>query len=365
LSKKEEVKLQLSLHQFPQFWTSEEIEISEEYNNELRKNLSGKLTTKSKIDLDNILYKMVFELMPIVYLEGFSSLCKVVKQKRWPKTPKFIFTCNNFHHDEIFKLWTAQKIQLGSIYVCGQHGNNYGTHRYLKNTTEEITADKFLTWGWIDDSRKHLSAFIFSTLCKKNKINNSKGGLLFIQRNKFNYCEFVYDTTEDYQNYLDEQLKFVSQLNSDIKNMLTIRLHRASNEFLMWHNFSKKININLGFDKIENLIKKNRLIVYSYDSTGLLQALALNIPTIVFWENGLDHLRDNVKPDYQLLVDVGILHFSSTSAAEKVNEIWDNIDAWWWESKLQENRKYFTDRYAKLSKNPIRELRKILLDIIL
>jgi len=46
-------------------------------------------------------------------------------------------------------------------------------------------------------------------------------------------------------------------------------------------------------------------------------------------------------------------------------KFWNNLDAWWWESKLQENRKYFTDRYVKLSKNPIRELKKILLDIIL
>ena len=39
--------------------------------------------------------------------------------------PEFIFTSNNFHTDEIFKLWSAIKVERGTKYYIGQHGNNY------------------------------------------------------------------------------------------------------------------------------------------------------------------------------------------------------------------------------------------------
>ena len=90
----------------------------------------------------------------------------------------------------------------------------------------------------------------------------------------------------------------------------------------------------------------------SYDSTGLLESLSKNIPTLAFWQNGLDHLRDSVKPDYQRLIDVGILHLSSESAAEKVNKIWNNIDEWWMQKKTQDTINFFCNKYAKNSDNP-------------
>jgi hypothetical protein len=49
---------------------------------------------------------------------------------KWPEKPKFIFTSNCFDGDEVFKVWTALKVEQGISYFVGQHGNNFGTHAW-------------------------------------------------------------------------------------------------------------------------------------------------------------------------------------------------------------------------------------------
>ena len=108
------------------------------------------------------------------------------------------------------------------------------------------------------------------------------------------------------------------------------------------------------------MIKQSRLIIHGYDSTGILETLSFNIPSLAFWQNNFEHLRESAKPYYQLLVDSGIVHTSAESLANKVNEVWDNVDAWWCQSNVQDARLKFCERYARTSKNPLGELKIIL-----
>ena len=96
--------------------------------------------------------------------------------------------------------------------------------------------------------------------------------------------------------------------------------------------------------------------MHSYDSTGVLETLSQNIPTLAFWQNNFDHLREDVIPEYQMLVDAGIVHLSVESVADKVNEIWSDVDKWWSERNVQDARKSFCDIYAKNCENPIKTL---------
>jgi putative transferase (TIGR04331 family) len=108
------------------------------------------------------------------------------------------------------------------------------------------------------------------------------------------------------------------------------------------------------------LISQNRLIVHSYDSTGLIETLALNIPTICFWRGGLSHLLPSAKPYYDLLNNAGILYYSPEAAAEFVNFHWEDLSKWWESKKVQDARKIFCDQYARTSEHPAQELKDIL-----
>lgn len=370
LPRKEEIKLQLALGQVPQLWTSPKLILTKKPDRALRHNLSDQIAGGSSGTLFGIMCSLVFELLPVCYLEGFAELSENVQQLPWPKKPKFIFTSNNFDTDEIFKLWTAQKVESGSKYVTGQHGNNYGTHRYMYPSIEEATADKFLTCGWTDGLPQHTPAFILKTAGRKTGAynHNPNGGLLLTELHLGHQIN-TWDSTAEFATYFSDQQTFIDKLQNPIKRHLTLRLHGAYAHFRWgeeerWRYFDTTIKIDTGSSSISKLIAQSRLIIHSYDSTGILETLSQNIPTLAFWQNDFDHLRDSAKPYYQLLVNAGIVHLTAESAAAKVNEVWDDVTSWWMQLSVQEARKQFCDRYARVSQNPVRELKTILLSDI-
>lgn len=363
---KESIKLELALVQCPQMWQTPKLEIVEKPDGFLRANLTKKFVIKSENNLENILRILLFELLPVCYLEGYVNLNKIVCQQPWPKLPKFIFTSNNFDTDEVFKLWTAMKVESGSKYITGQHGNNYGTYRYMWPAIEEMTADKFLTWGWTDELPQHTPAFVFNITGVKAENFNPQGGLLLIEDMYYHRLD-IWDRCAEHRNYFSDQVKFTQKLLYAPLSKLIIRLHSSFKynnpcEKEIWYEVNPDIKIDNGDGSIKDLIAKSRLIIHSYDSTGILETLSLNIPTLAFWQNDLDHLRESAKPYYQILLDAGIVHLSAESVAEKVNAIWDDVDGWWGQSEVQAARRKFCERYARLSQNPVRDLKQLILE---
>lgn len=364
LPKKEEILLQMALGQCPQRWVSPVSGVSQKPNKEIRQNLAKQFARNSDNNILNILIEMVFEVLPTSYLEGFYDLSKLTESLPWPKTPKFIFTSNSFANDEVFKLWTATQVELGIKYYVGQHGNNYGTYRYHSSSIEETTADKFLTWGWTDNLPQHTPAFVLTKPTQMKNLYDPQGSLLLVELH-LEHRFTIWDATFEFSNYFEDQQKFVSKLEHAPKKDLTIRLHSASksfrwNEEARWKAVDSSLKIDTGGSHINELIAESRLVVHSYDSTGLLETLSQNIPSIAFWQNGLDHVSDSAKPYYELLVDVGIVHLSFESAARKVNEIWSDVDGWWKQNKVKSAREKFCGQFACQSETPVRDLKKIL-----
>lgn len=363
LPKKEALKLAITLGQWPQIWSSTKFDSKQNVNIALRKELSKKLVTKEKNSIENIIIAKFFEMLPVCYFEGLSDLNNLVKQQKWPKNPKFIWTCNSFDTDEVFKLWAASKAESGTKYFTGQHGNNYGTYRYMYPSVEEATSDKFITWGWTDGLPQHTPAFIFKTAGIKPGKYNRLGGLLLIEL-CLNHRMTTWDGVSEFIDYFDDQNRFIDQIACSPKQKISIRLHAGYryltwNEEARWHAINPELKIDTGATDIRNLISDSRLIVHSYDSTGILETLSQNIPTLAFWRNDLDHLRESAKPYYQLLVNAGIVHLTPESVANKVNEVWDDVDGWWSQSTVQDARRKFCQLYARTSVNPVRELKNI------
>lgn len=363
---KDQLKLELAFCQHPKLWDSPNIILKEQPDRELRKKLTESFSFKDENILEKILSMMLFELLPVCYLEGFSTLNNITKQLPWPKNPKLIFTSNNFDTDEVFKLWVATKVKSGSKYIIGQHGSNYGTQRYMHPTIEEITADKFLTWGWTDGLPQHTPAFIFKTAGKKQGNYDSNGGLLLIELS-LSHRITTWDCTAEFTTYFEEQKIFVKSISNALRKHLIIRLHASYkysswNEVDRWQNFDNSLQIDDGEIAIKNLIKQSRLVIHSYDSSGFLETLSQNIPTLAFWQNDLEHLRESAKPYYKLLIEVGIIHLTPESIAKHINEKWYDIDEWWLQDYVQAARIQFCERYAKTCKYPIRKLKSLLVD---
>ncbi len=359
----EEAKLQLSLGQCPQLWRSPALK-NFEYLPEKRRKFG--VDAESYSGFERFVRSQLGEMIPTCYLEGYDQLVQQARSLPWPAEPRFIFTSNNFDTDEIFKVWAGSKMEEGFPYFTGQHGNHYGTHFYagISSRSERSTSDKFFTWGWSDGSPNVVPAFNFKTAGRKSNRFDPEGGLLLIE-----WCAphliTPWDSHFEFGIYQEEQFRFAAALPEAIQKKLTVRLlagykKRGWFDEQRWKDRSPHTQIETGTANIRKLTAQSRLVVHSYDSTGILETLALNIPTMCFWQGGLGHLLPSAKPYYELLRNAGILLDTPEQAAEMVALHWDNVSEWWDSPKVQDARKAFCGQYAKMEKTPVRTMKRLL-----
>lgn len=365
LPPEEEIKLQFRLRQFPSFWETPKVNLKAKPDLVLRQELANRLQSVSDEGLLKTTKALLFEILPTAYLEGFSEIQDIAKNQKWPEKPKFIYTSNAFYSSDVYKYWFASKVELGTKYIVGQHGNSYFTDRRQRNSIEEVTADKFLTWGWTDGSEHYIPAFIFQNNPRKPLVRNTSGGVLLINTGPA-LRRSTFDVSVLAHQYLEMNQTFIKNLMGDPRKRMTLRLAAGTNQHPFsvkkrWDNFDPLLQIDEGFVPIHQLISENRLVVHAYDSTGILITLSANIPTMAYWLNGFDHLCDEVIDDYKILLRAGIIHLTPESAAKKVNEVWDNIDEWWSSERVQEAVKEFCEKYARISNTSAKDLNSILL----
>lgn len=363
LPRKVELTLQLGLGQCPQLWRSPPVQRCAP-RPESRRQFG--IDDGAHSGFEHFVRYSIRDVIPTCYLEGYASLVAQTESLPWPAQPRFIFTSNNFDTDEVFKAWCGSKVDEGSDYFAGQHGNNYGTHFYAGNSQwpERSASDKFFSWGWSDGSAKVVPAFHFKTADKKRR-HRPDGGLLLIEE-CLNHLITPWDTYFEYGIYQEEQFRFVAALPPPIHQALTVRIHAEYKQHVWsedqrWADRSPHTRLQTGSGSIWDLIAQSRLLVYSYDSTGLLEALSLNIPTICFWHYGLNHLLPSARPYYELLRGAGILADSPEHAAELVTETWGRVSEWWGSKQVKAARESFCENYARSEKRPVRTMKRLLM----
>lgn len=361
----QECRLQLSLGQIP---VPRLLQLTPKTPPDLELRTKVSLNPDGYTGFEQFIRTLIPEQIPTCYLEGYQALCRKALSMPWPDRPKFIFTSNSFDGDEVFKAWAASKTEAGVPYIIGQHGANYGTGKFAPSEVHEVaTADRYLTWGWEEDNVKHHPVAALPLIGKPDGKWNPGGGLVLVERGG-GHRETLWDETLVFKEYLEDQFKFVVNLPDRINKQVTVRLYAAYlysswAEDLIWKERHPEIRLDLGTHPIDMLIRQNRLAVYSYESTGILESLAGNIPALVFYNTTNWPLRIKAQPYYDCLKQAGIFHETPESAACKVNEIWDDVQGWWNRDEVQDARRMFCNRFARMPQNPIQELKKALLSL--
>ncbi len=365
LPKWQEIKLQLALWQSPQLWQTHPLNpVSIDVK------IRRKFTIKSECHtgFERFVRDLLPDIIPICFLEGYAELNQQVESLPWPSKPKFIFTSNSFDADEIFKAWAGIKAEQGVPYFTGQHGNADGTVLGSQNLPEQVSADKFFTWGWNNGNIKNIPAFAFKIANRPRK-TKPNGGLLLIEYSAPLKIR-LYDGHYEHEIYQEQQFCFVETLPEKIQKKLTVRLSIGSRQMRWsddkrWSDRMPSVHLEAGKVHIKTLIAKSRLVVHSYDSTGILEGLSSNNPTLCFWNGGLDHLLPSAKPYYELLRGAGILTDSPEHAAQLVAQYWDNIDGWWESEQVQNARRVFCEQYARVEEHPVRTMKQLLTTAVL
>jgi len=358
---KQDLLLQLVLGQLPKLnFQLPSPKVAQDFS--IRKSFS--LKADQYKDFEHCLRTLIPEQIPIVYLEGYSSLQNVVKNLPWPMKPKAIFTSFSYNADDVFKAWAGLRVEDGAPLLIGQHGGNLGSALWTSSEDHEISiSDRYLTWGWSDGNSKQYPVAALKQIGKADGVWNRKGSLLLVTsvmpRYSYVMGSFTVSVTQT-ESSLDEQYAFVRALPKDVFEKLVIRLFMPDwgwSQSDRWREQFPDAHIDSGSAPIEPLVIESRLYIATYNATTFLDSLSRNIPTIMFWNEKHWELRPSAEPYFDKLKHVGIFHSCPESAAAKVSEIWDKVHEWWNQPEVQEARESFCYRYARTPQNPIKELK--------
>ena len=165
--------------------------------------------------------------------------------------------------------------------------------------------------------------------------------------------------------YFKEQYDFYDKLLPKIKKQFKVRIYSKGDyqwkQEERWIERFPHINIDRGKNCLSDTISNSRLIISTYNGSTYQETLSANIPTIIFWNKKLFEIPSSAKNDFKRLEEVGIFHTNPSSAAEFLNQIWDEIENWWHSKNLQLCRKEFCKKYCDSETNIIKNLSNALI----
>tara|TARA_A100001015_G_scaffold283911_1_gene349762 strand:- start:79 stop:1866 length:1788 start_codon:yes stop_codon:yes gene_type:complete len=371
LSKKNQILLSLKLLQAPihhidNYLDKFDIKID-------KKKRMWKLDGISHNEFEVFARSIIFKQMPTIYLEGYNFLSKKVSSLSWPSQPKFIFTGSSFMQDDLFKLYAAQKTENGYPLVISQHGGGYGSYLFAFNEYHGFKiSDLFLSWGWTDKSNPNIKSV---GLIKEKKSSSSKhkhkNRALLVVGNGPNHSYHIWSapiSSNQWLRYFNDQCTFINSLDSQIQELLIIRLKNMVKGFEpsydRWVDKFPQIMIDEGNSKIDSLIRKSKIYIGTYNASTSVECFALGIPVVIYWSPKHWEIKDSAKVYFDKLKKVGVFHETPESAARHINLIWSDVNSWWNSDSVKEAVNLFKNYYCyeppKLLNNILSALHEVI-----
>jgi len=302
--------------------------------------------------------------IPQCFIEDF----KIIKDnslRKYPVSPKAIFSSVAWYFDEEFKQWSATSAERGTLLLGMQHGGYYGSLRFLPSEDHELAiCDRYYTWGWETSSSTQQIVPFFAALLSGRKVlgaDNNKQGILFVTTTWVPYLLQFHNPPHQFSEYLSWQEFFVKNLKPELTSRIRLRPHREDLGWDMaqrWKVFCPQAALESWDISFFKSLESCRLFVCDHQGTTFLEALAANKPSILFWNPTVAEPRPEAMPYYDRLRAVGILHDTPEAAAKVVNAVYDDVIAWWNNPERQEARRFFCNRFARTSSHAVNEWQK-------
>jgi len=352
----------LDFREFKLFDPQKELNLMKRMSTEMR----GRLMIR---EYDNrfeaLLKKTIIDAIPTCYVEDY-----------------FHYSNNNINnidlnilgsavgwsHSELFKFFAAEAVLKETKLAEFQHGGSYGSS--LSAPSEDLAVERgiFYSWGHTyKDSNKvfPLPSPYLSKIIDSYSYNTKNNSIVFVGTAIYKYFarfDTIY-SSDDVVGYYNSKKVFYNTLLKEVRMNFLCRPGKETG----WKEIDsiRKLFPEIKFvvkGRFIDLMRKSKIAVVDHPSTPLLEALVFNVPTVSYWNHDICLMRPEAEPYFQVLRDAGILYKDPVSAAEKVNEIFDNPGEWWLSDKVQNARMKFCDKFAYARKDWLdvwaRELRK-------
>jgi putative transferase (TIGR04331 family) len=364
------VVMHLRLRSLPRLWRFSSKLTVHAINNAARQNFNS--SKSSAMQFEKFLRELLSTNLPTIYLEGFNELQDKVSESRIKRHPKLIFTNTLLQRNEQFKVWSAEHTISGATkLVSGQHGGGYGVKRYKSwgENYEINVVDRFMSWGWSDDSKIVMPTCVQS---HHNKFKPNRNGGVLIVLGPITRNSDIYGMLGVQSNsaYLDNLKKLVTLFPESIRNQTMIRPKNASSVGKPARVSGQQISeilggvveVDLGSAGLNETLTRNRMAVVTYNETTVPNNLMAGYPTIIFWDAKYEQLNLRANKFYERLLSAKILHHSPESAAQHIADIWENVDLWWTSEEVIQAREIFCKNFARRSRFPALEVAKALAD---
>jgi putative transferase (TIGR04331 family) len=358
-----EKKFEILLNQIPRFYHSDFNYDISNYNYDLRSKFKFENYKKEKskkfneenesIEILNLILNILSKSIPIIFVEDFIFMLNFSEKLKFPKKPQSILTTFAYETNEPFKFYLANKKfnDKNLKYFIFQHGT------FIPNTETNFhhilkTADCFITWGKKKNpaSKSSITHSNFKLLNKKYFVKNKSDKILILTRSSGSNM-LPFDNFSDKLNKISSMTKFLKKIDDKFKSKIIIRAHKNTknifknfDEFFNIDNF--KFKIDYGKTPYLEAINNNKLIIFGYDSSGILEAINIDKPFVGLWPNLFDHLNEFAIRDYKILRKAKILFDEPDELIEHINNIWDNIDEWWYSETTKNSLSQFSENYS-------------------
>jgi putative transferase (TIGR04331 family) len=313
-------------------------------------------------EFERCLTKLLPEEIPVSLLEDFHSY-DAAAQIVYPNNITKVFTADSWYFDEVFKHLCVRVLKNEGKLIGIQHGGNYGSLELMLGEDHEIKiTDKYYTWGWMrGQEAKDVFPMPASKLMsdyRESRRSVFNRDILWVTTSMPRYLTIYPFNPEDFVEYMSWQNRFLNSLDDEILSRIRHRPHFEDNGWNLKKNIQKNY-LNLEIEDWKRSFKKSllgcRLYVCDHLSTTFLEALSVNKPTILFWDNDINQIRDSSIYDYEELSRVGVLIHSPEKAALQISNIAHDIEVWWNESERQRVVKNFCNKFARNSSSAFKE----------
>ena len=302
-------------------------------------------------EFDEIISKTIKKHIPKTYLECDNNF-ELYFSHKFKKPPKYFITGNPIIGNENLKTIIALACEESKTkLVLHQHGGQYGAAKiYPLEDHETSISDYYLTWGW-KSSKENIKPHNSIIHFKKRKISLKKQRILILSVSSPPYTKYFYSAPLSSQITGEFQMliKALDGVKLKIRKNTYFRLKKEYGwgENKMIKSTFPEIQLETTKKKLSKSLSSTSLCIVTYNATVLLESFSMNVPTLLFWKKEYREIRDDAVKYYNMLENIGILHFEPESFSEKINDIADEPVKWWSETNVQTAKDEFLSYFCR------------------
>lgn len=321
-----------------------------EYNIDIEtpidKNFRYQKLDDSKDEFEDLIYKLVPLNIPGIFLECFNKVTHEIKSGNGSikNNPDYIFSANSHMANDVFKIYCAEN----DIKILGmQHGNGYNNMLISPHFDYEKSVCYVLyTWG----SGEHYLPHPNLNLKQTRKKYKYKLIIIDNMMPKYTFRFHSYPIGAQQEKIIYSTKLLLNRLSPDFHKKILFRFYRGRS--------FEQFDIKRYYEEYKDIIVEDRepfiksindseIVFINHHGTTILQALYSNKPIVIFMDPNYNEYSEKIKPIYEKLKSVKILHEDIESAAAHLNEISSDTNEWWFNKDVQERRKEFVYHFAR------------------